>query len=348
MKKILSLLLGVTMLASLCACGTDKDSDTTTAAETTAAQQEETTAAEIGAKPDNYPTTNINMIVPANAGSLIDTLARDIANRLDLGKQILITNRGGGGQSIGTQELIISKADGYNIGLISSSGLLTSPIQLGLNYSIDDMRYIGICQGAQTNMVVTSKSSGYKTWDDVVAAAKAGKEIVYTTGNVGSSSHLAMLDLMEKSGIDLKFVPFNGSAEADAALQGGHVDLCMVIREPNMKKVEEGTYVPLVMYTDKPVEGYESVPLSGDYGVEGSLYDTVTVLCAPKDTPDNIFNYIKAQADKVFVDADYIAGREKAGNTAPTIMSEQEVYDSLNKQYEKYKELYEKYNLGTK
>lgn len=279
---------------------------------------------------DNYPNKNITMIVPANAGTLVDIAARDVASHLDLGKPITVMNRGGAGQTIGSAEVAAAAGDGYTLGVLGYSGLLTKPIQLGLEYSVDDFRFIGITQAPPTNMLVATPQSGYTSWEHIVNDAKAGKEITYTSGNIGSITHLAMIELMQVSGVNIKFVPFNGSAEANAALQGGHVDLGILIREPNMQKVRDGQLIPLVMYTPERIEEFPDVPTSTELGVEAKNYDSLVVLCVPKATPDPIFDYIKEKADTMFKDNVYIQAREKMGASAPQIVSEGELTTMVN------------------
>lgn len=302
-KKLTALALGALMITSLTACSDSASS---------------------------YPNKTITMIVPAEAGALIDTQARDIASRLDLGEQVIVSNMSGASQSIGTQELIQSDADGYIIGLISSSGLFTSPLSLGLDYTASELRPVAITQAPNTNMVVTYPGSGYETWADVLAAVEAGEEVIYSTGNAGSMAHMGFMELLDACGIEMKFVSYNGSSEAEAALIGGHIDIYMVIRETSMSKVDEGTFVPLVMFTDDPVEGYEDVALAGEYGVQANLFDNLILLAMPGDTPDDIYEIVKAEVDEMLVDEDYIAGRVASSNLPADVMTEEELVELID------------------
>lgn len=343
MKKLIVMLSILTVVLAISGCGatetdvaeesktseTTKVEDKVAASDTTKEEAVTDDEAIFGEKPDNYPTETINIIVPAAAGTLIDLVSRDVANMLDLDQDVIITNRGGAGQTIGSAEVALAKGDGYTIGILGDTGLLIKPTQMGLSYSVDDFRYLGLTASQVTNMLVASPESPYKTWEEVVEAAKAGEDITYTTGNAGSMSHLAMINLMSASGIQLKFIPFNGSGEVNAALTGGHVDLGMLVLEPNLKRAIEGQVVPLVNFTEERLEEFPDVTTSLELGVSAEDYKFMVVMCLPKETPDEIYNYLKVKVDEVFNSAEYKASRQKMGSDAPTIFTEEELTSKI-------------------
>lgn len=348
MKKLLGILLALVLMTGLAACGTEEtpatasSPKTTVAAtekkdETTEVVEETTEAAPVTAedlRPEGYPKKNISMIVPANAGSLVDLLSRDVANMIDLGSEILITNRGGAGMTVGAAEAAMTKGDGYNMSIIGDTGLVVKPVQLGLTYSYEDFRYVGITTARATIMLVATPDSGYTTWDQVVEASKAGEEITFTTGNAGSMQHLGLLQLMKESGVDLKFVPYNGSGEVNAALAGSHVDLGILIQNPNMQKAREGQITPLMMFTDERNEEFPDVPVADEYNVHGMSYASLVVMVMPKDTPDDIFKFVKAKADVLFASEEYAAARAKMGASAPPIVTEEELMSMIKAEHE--------------
>jgi tripartite-type tricarboxylate transporter receptor subunit TctC len=74
---------------------------------------------------------------------------------------------------------------------------------------------------------ITTKADGqFKTWQDVVAFAKANPgKVTYATPGAGTSLHIGMEQIAAAAGIQLTHVPFKGGAETNAAVLGGHTML---------------------------------------------------------------------------------------------------------------------------
>lgn len=345
LKKVISVICVSALLLSGVGCSSSKDTNEETTillqeSKDTEAVISESSATEEIVKPENYPTKNIDMIVPAAAGSASDLLSRDFINYLDLGKFVKITNRDGAGQTIGSSEVARAKGDGYTLLSVGTSGLFNKPIQLGLDYSVNDFRIVAILQDAPSNIIVASPKSGYTSWEQVVEAAKAGKEITYSTGVAGSVSHLAILELLSKEGIDLKFVPYNGSGEVSAALEGGHLDIACLVNSGNIDKCVEGQLVPLFTFSDERLNEFKNeVPCSGEYDINANNYLSYSFLCVPATTPDDIYNYIKAKTDEVLQNPDYIAAREKSGNGPAPLWTAEEYKEFASNTLELYTQL---------
>ncbi len=339
MKKLLSALISSSiLLACLVGCQAETIETTTTQTENT----ETTQTSEPGAKPENYPDGDINFIVPANAGSLLDGVIRIYTEYMDFaGEDVIITNNGGASQTIGTSAGAAADPDGQTILVTGASGLFLMPIQQGgLGYTVDDFRYVSVVQSAPASVVVATPQSGYESWEDVVAAAKAGEEITYSTGNAGNQSHLAMIALLEAEGIDLKFIPYSaGSTDVDAALQGGHLDLAVVIDNANREKMADGRLVPLVFVNDEVQEEYPEVPIYPDFELQAEVFNTYNVVCVPKDTPDDVYNYIKVVIDEAGRNPEYVENRVAAGLNAPPEFTEEELTELMHTTYNTFKEI---------
>src|SRR5436190_24037931 len=81
-----------------------------------------------------YPSRPVQFIVPYPPGGSNDVLARAVAPRLSarLGQPVVIDNRGGAGGVIGAEALSKAPADGYTIGIISSSFTTSAAVQARL------------------------------------------------------------------------------------------------------------------------------------------------------------------------------------------------------------------------
>src|SRR4029079_16775182 len=77
-----------------------------------------------GAFADTYPSHPIKMIVPTPAGGPVDTMARIVANALTpiLGQPVVIENRAGAGNTIGSKAAAQADPDGYTLHYTAASG----------------------------------------------------------------------------------------------------------------------------------------------------------------------------------------------------------------------------------
>ena len=97
-----------------------------------------------------WPERPVHIIVPFPAGSAVDTVARLIGSKLaeKLGQPVVVDNRDGASGEIGTTKLANSEADGYTIGIATTTTLVTVP--------------------------VVNKSVGYKALEDFAPIAMIG------------------------------------------------------------------------------------------------------------------------------------------------------------------------------
>src|SRR5438270_11833201 len=84
----------------------------------------------------SYPAKPVQFVVPYPPGGSNDVLARALAPRLSakLGQPVLVDNRGGAGGVIGADALSKAPADGYTIGIISSSFTTSAAVQARLPF----------------------------------------------------------------------------------------------------------------------------------------------------------------------------------------------------------------------
>ena len=175
----------------------------------------------------DYPSRPVRIVVPYAAGGPSDTGTRLAAEPLgrELGRPIVIENRGGGGGLNATEAYVKSEHDGYTI-LVGAIGPLTIiPALKPVSYDPEkDFTPLGtVWRSAQ--VLAVRPSLGVKTMAEFVAYAKAnpGKVTVGSAG-VGAVTHLAIEVLKREASLDLIHVPFRSTSESLPALIGGQID----------------------------------------------------------------------------------------------------------------------------
>lgn len=165
------------------------------------------TAVGIGAAQE-YPTRPISIIVTYTAGGQTDMAGRLIANGLaeKLNQTATVVNKPGAGGAIGTAELAAAKADGYTLGIATSTPFIQRPLTSETPYTYKDFEYI--CRVNHDPLFfVVRKGSDIKTVDDLIEKAQSGERLTYGSSGEASIQHIAMTSFTSGAGIDMVHVP---------------------------------------------------------------------------------------------------------------------------------------------
>lgn len=229
MKKIVSSMLALAMVLTLAGCGnsgnTTGSGSSKSSGGTTSGND---TSQSGGGATLDYPTGTITIIVPYSAGGAMDTTARVFAKYAEevCGKSIIITNVAGGSGSVGAQQLLNSKADGYTV-LISDPGpgfVTTSANTVPFDFEKDF-----VVAGRQTLdarlIAVRADDSRFSTPEEFIQYVK-DHPAELNVGSPGATSDGAIsVALLKKAGLDMNAVGCNGAAEVKSQLLGGHIDV---------------------------------------------------------------------------------------------------------------------------
>ncbi len=176
-----------------------------------------------------FPTRPVRLIVPFPAGGPTDIVARPLAQMLGeaLGQQVIVDNRGGAGGSIGADMVAKAAPDGYTL-LIGTVGTHAINPSLYRKLSYDaakDFMPLGPIATAPV-AVVTYPGAPYSTVAELIAAAKREPgNINFGSAGNGTPGHLTGEMFAKAAGVDLKHVPYKGSAPAVTDLLGGQIPL---------------------------------------------------------------------------------------------------------------------------
>jgi tripartite-type tricarboxylate transporter receptor subunit TctC len=179
-----------------------------------------------------YPERPISVIVAYSPGGGTDLIARAIAPFIEKylggGAKLAIVNRAGAGGEIGFAALANSAPDGYTIGFVNTPPLLTIPIERQAQFNWQRFDYLGNIIDDPCNFSVHADTP-IRDLKELAAYAKANPGVV-TVGStgVGSDDHLAMLMFGRAAGVQLRHIPFKGSADVRAAIAGKQITVAAI------------------------------------------------------------------------------------------------------------------------
>jgi tripartite-type tricarboxylate transporter receptor subunit TctC len=147
--------------------------------------------------------------MPYAPGGSSEILARPIAVELskNLGQQVIVDFKPGGGTTIGADFVAKSQPDGYNIVMMLSAHAINATLMPKLPYdTVKDFAPITIAATLPL-VVVVPANSPIKTFQELIAAARAkpGK-LTYSSNGVGGLQHLAIALFAQRMGLDLVHV----------------------------------------------------------------------------------------------------------------------------------------------
>lgn len=176
----------------------------------------------------DYPSRQIQVVVPFPAGGSADYFARGIFNRLGpaVGHPIVIENKAGAGGMIGAKAVINAPPDGYTL-LVSAVASVLVPPNLSTPPAFDPLKDLTAITGIGTvpAVLVVKPALGIKTFAELLAYAKANPGKINFGYGQGTTPHLVGGLFQQETGIQLSFIPYKGGAQAVADMLGGHIHM---------------------------------------------------------------------------------------------------------------------------
>ena len=180
------------------------------------------------AQATDWPTKPVKFISPFPPGGSVDPLARLMAVKLTeaLGQQFIVENKTGASGSIGTAFVAKSPPDGYAYVFVFDTHAVNPSLISNMPFdTVKDLAPVMVV-GTSPMVIVTNAAKPYKTFADVIAAAKAKPgTVTYGTVGAGSLGHLTMTLLEQAAGMKLVHVPYKGGGPMTTDALGGQIDL---------------------------------------------------------------------------------------------------------------------------
>ena len=252
------------------------------------------------ASAQEWPTKPVKFVSPYPPGGSVDPLARLFAAKLSasLRQQFIVENRTGASGIIGTDYVAKSAPDGYTFVFIFDTHAVHQALNPNLPFDpVKDFAPVMIV-GTAPMAITTGAMKPYRTFADVIAAAKAKPDTV-TLGNVGNGSlaHLTTIVLNQAAGIRLVPVPYKGGGPLSTDLIGGQIELAMASTAAQAQHVRGGKMRALVLTGDKRSHTMPDVPTLREQGIDVVAHAWWGIL-APAGTPRPIIDKLVSELNK--------------------------------------------------
>lgn len=250
---------------------------------------------------ETYPARSIELTVPFGAGGGSDIFARTFVkvatDKKLVSQPLIVNNKPGGSGAIGYAYVASKKGNPYFIATVSSS-FYTMPILGKSPVSYKD--FTPICGLAMdTLLLVVGSDSKYHSVKDIVDAAKAKPNTLTVAGTGGISDDAVMFHaLQDRTGIKMKYVPFNSGGEVAIAVLGGHVDMAWANPGEVLGQLEAKKVRPLAVSAPQRLTELPDVPTLSEQGID-LVIAQFRGLVAPNGIPQDATKYLEGVCEKV-------------------------------------------------
>ena len=255
----------------------------------------------LGASAQVWPSRQpIKLIAVFPPGGSVDQVARILAQplSLQLGQSVIVDNKGGASGSIGTAFVAAAPPDGYTFAVVFDTHGVNPSLIPGLPYDTKKDLVPLVLVGTSAMVLATNVGSEYKTFADVIAAAKAKKPVNYGSIGSGSLGHLAMALLGRSSGLDWQHVPYKGGGPLMNDAVAGHIPLTIGSVFVTKPHIDNKRLRPLAVTTSKRSPELPDVPTVAESGYPGFDAPAWWAVLAPAKTPPEIVRRMNEELNK--------------------------------------------------
>jgi tripartite-type tricarboxylate transporter receptor subunit TctC len=246
------------------------------------------------------PTKTVRIVVPI-VGSTNDVIARLVAPELQkvFGQSVIVENKGGGGGTIGANEVAKSTPDGHTL-LVGFNGPLAINPTLFAKMPYDAQKDLSPITLAVTTpqYLALHPSVPAKDVKELIALSKQRK-LNYASVSPGSASHLTMEMLKAASGMEITHIPYKGAGPAVVDLLGGQVDAAFLVPGNIAQFVTEGKAKVIATSGTKRFQGMPEIPTLIEQGYPGFVAVSWIGFLAPGGTPRPIIDRYNKEIVKI-------------------------------------------------
>lgn len=257
------------------------------------------------AQPADWPNKPIRIIVPAPAGGAYDRTARPLAQEMavQLKQPVVIDNRPGAGNIIGTQAGASAAADGYTVTMTGMLNTIAQGMYDKVPFNIvDDFVHVASLGGG-VQWLVANAQSGPRSFAEMLEQARREPgRLNYASSGQGSTGHLLMELLQRATGTQMTHVPYKGGAPALQDVLAGMVPVTVIPISGAMPHVQSGKLRVLAVSSATRSPEMPQIPTFEELGYKQLTVTSWVGLSVPKGTPgpvvERLFAAIRASLAK--------------------------------------------------
>jgi tripartite-type tricarboxylate transporter receptor subunit TctC len=250
----------------------------------------------------SFPSRNIRIVVPATAGSPPDILARIVGNAIAESESwtVVVENKPGGVQTIGTAEVLRQPADGHTLLSVTTPIAATTALVPSVQWKIERDFAPVVQVGTSYNILVVNPSTPVNSLPEFVAYLKQSPgKYTFSSGGFGTPAHLLGELFKLETGVQTTHVPYQGLARAIADLINGTNTYQFIAAVAVVELVNSGNLRALAAMSHKRVPALKDVPTIIETGYPKLASEDWAGFLVRSGTPDPAVARLNAAVNKV-------------------------------------------------
>ena len=249
-----------------------------------------------------WPNKPITLVVPFPPGGGTDAFARPLSVQLakQLGRPVVIDNRGGAGGTVGASIAAKQAPDGYTFFIGAVHHAIAPSFYPKLDYNIEtDLVPLTIIANPPQVVVVNPtrvKADNFKDFLDFVR--KNPGKLNYASAGNGTSHHLAGELFKIQSKTFIIHIPYRGAGPALNDLLAGNVDMMFDGLGSSAQHIRSGRIKALAVASPKRSPAFPNLPTSAEVGMPEYVVSTWYGIWGVKGTPKEILDRMHAEVVK--------------------------------------------------
>ena len=263
-----------------------------------------------------YPTRPIKIIVPAPPGGAIDLIARVVGEKLaaSLGQAVVVDNKPGASNNLGTDALAKSPPDGYTIGIVGGSHNINKFLFKSLPWDPEKSFEPIVYTHVVPLVFAIYPQIPAKNLPEFVAWLKANpQQAKVATSGRGSAQEMAAEMFRLATRTEMLLVPYKGSSAAHPDLLAGRTALYIDTISAIQAQVKAGNVRAVAVSTIKRTPALPDVPTADEQGIKGFDANTNGGFLAPAGTPKEIIQRLNTEINAALQLPDVRAKLQGAG-----------------------------------
>jgi tripartite-type tricarboxylate transporter receptor subunit TctC len=263
-----------------------------------------------------FPDHPVKLIVPTAPGGVNDIVARLIQPGLTaaLKQPIVVENKSGANNIIGTNFVAKSPPDGYTLVVVPASHSVNPAVQANMPFDTEKDLTPIILIGKNAMMFLVNPQVPATTLQEFSALAKANpNKFSFATPGMASQAHLVIAQWAIVAGVEATNVPYRGGAPSMLATIGGEVQFTVMSSLLAAPQVESGKLRALAIGSLQRDRNFPDLPTFSEVGYPGLEAVTWVGVFAPAGTPPAIVARLNGEIDRIIHEPDVAAKLDKQG-----------------------------------
>ncbi|MBT2325011.1 tripartite tricarboxylate transporter substrate binding protein [Variovorax paradoxus] len=249
------------------------------------------------------------LIIGYPPGQSVDSIGRLLADRLGEAtrRSWIVENMPGQAGSIALAAVAKMPADGSVLTLSASAALAGNPfLYSNVRYDpIKDFEPIGLIYDAPLLLLVNA-SLPVKSLNELLAYLRANPgKLSYSSPGNGSVSHLAMTELLRRSGTQMQHIPYQGATKSLSDLAGGQVQVSFDAVAAAQPFLASGKIRAIAISSKERASVLPEIPTVAESGIDDFDMVPWVGLLAPAGTPKADVDKLSAELAKIVRSEDF-------------------------------------------